>query len=58
MDFWQKKSYEKGSIVQFSDQRGKMRKGKFLGLDELGSLIIDDISGVKKLYSGDVHFGS
>ena len=56
--FWQKKSYEKGSIVQFSDQRGKMRKGKFLGLDELGSLIIDDISGVKKLYSGDVYFGS
>ena len=58
LDFWQKKSYEKGSIVQFSDQRGKMRKGKFLGLDELGSLIIDDISGVKKLYSGDVYFGS
>ena len=58
LDFWQKKSYEKGSIVQFSDQRGKMSKGKFLGLDELGSLIIDDISGVKKLYSGDVYFGS
>ena len=58
LDFWQKKSFEKGSIVQFSDQRGKLRKGKFLGLDELGSLIIDDISGVKKLYSGDVYFGS
>ena len=58
--FWifGKKSYEKGSIVQFSDQRGKIKKGKFLGLDELGGLIIDDISGVKKLYSGDVYFGS
>ena len=58
LDVWQEKSYEKGSIVQFSDQRGKIKKGKFLGLDELGGLMIDDMSGVKKMYSGDVYFGS
>ena len=58
LELWQKKSYEPGSIIQFSDQKGKIKKGKFLGLDELGGLMIDDISGVKKIYSGDVYFGS
>ncbi len=57
LKFWQKKSYEIGSIVQFSDKKGKINKGKFLGLDELGGLIIEDIAGVKKIYSGDVYFG-
>ena len=58
LELWQKKSYKKGSIIQFSDQKGKIKKGKFLGLDELGGLMIDEISGVKKIYSGDVYFGS
>ena len=58
LKYWQEKSYEKGSIVQFSDQKGVIKKGKFLGLDELGGLMIEDSSGVKKMYSGDVYFGS
>ena len=57
LEFWQKKSYGRGSIVHFSDEKGKIKKGRFLGLDELGGLMIDDISGVKKMYSGDVYFG-
>ena len=58
LEFWQEKSYEKGSIIRFHDEKGKIKKGKFLGLDEVGGLIIDEISGVKKIYSGDVYFGS
>ena len=36
----------------------KVKTGTFLGLDELGGLIVGENSGVKKIYSGDVYFGS
>ncbi len=58
LDFWKRRSYDKGSILQISDSRGGFISGKFLGLDEIGGLIVRDNSGTKKIYSGDVYFGS
>ena len=58
LKLWKHRSYDKGSKVQVSDNKGGVNLGKYLGLDELGGLIISDNSGNKKIYSGDVYFGS
>ena len=58
LKLWQARSYDKGSKVQISDNKGEINSGTFLGLDEIGGLILGDITGVKKIYSGDVYFGS
>ena len=58
LNIWQLKSYDKGTMVRFSDAKGKVQMGTFLGLDEIGGLIIGENSGIKKIYSGDVYFGS
>ena len=58
LKLWKHRSYDKGTRVQVSDNKGGVNSGKFLGLDELGGLIVKDNSGTKKVYSGDVYFGS
>ena len=58
LKLWQARSYDKGSKVQISDNKGKINSGTFLGLDEIGGLILGENTGVKKIYSGDVYFGS
>ena len=55
---WQDRTYDKGSKIRFSDFKGKMNTGIFLGLDEIGGLIFGENTGIKKIYSGDVYFGS
>ena len=55
---WKQRSYDKGTQIQVSDNKGGVYSGKFLGLDEVGGLIVSDSSGTKKIYSGDVYFGS
>ncbi len=57
LDIWQARSYDKGSRVQISDNKGEINSGTFLGLDEIGGLILGENTGVKKIYSGDVYFG-
>ncbi len=58
LNFWQARSYDKGSKVKFSIKKGEIKTGTFLGLDELGGLIICENTGIKKIYSGDVYFRS
>ena len=58
LKLWRHRSYDKGTQIQVSDNKGGVNSGKFLGLDELGGLIMSDNSGTKKIYSGDVYFGS
>ena len=58
LKLWQARSYDKGSKVQISDNKGEINSGTFLGLDEIGGLILGEDTGVKKIYSGDVYFGS
>ena len=58
LKLWQTRSYDKGASIKFSDKEGEIKVGIFLGLDELGGLIVGENSGVKKIYSGDVYFGS
>ena len=58
LNLWQARSYDKGSKVEISDSKGKINSGTFLGLDEIGGLILGENTGVKKIYSGDVYFGS
>ena len=58
LKLWQARSYDKGSKVQVSDYKGEINSGTFLGLDEIGGLILGENTGVKKIYSGDVYFGS
>ncbi len=58
LNLWKPRSYDKGTIIQISDNKGKVNTGKFLGLDKIGGLIVSDNSGTKKIYSGDVYFGS
>jgi len=58
LKLWQASSYDKGSKVQISDNKGEINSGTFLGLDEIGGLILGENTGVKKIYSGDVYFGS
>ena len=58
LKLWQARSYDKGSRVQISDNKGEINSGTFLGLDEIGGLILGENTGVKKIYSGDVYFGS
>ena len=58
LKLWQARSYDKGSKVQISDNKGEINSGTFLGLDEIGGLIVGENNGVKKIYSGDVYFGS
>ncbi len=58
LELWQARSTEIGTIIKFSNENGEIKSGKFLGLDEIGGLIVGENSGVKKIYSGDVYFGS
>ncbi len=58
LKLWQARSYDKGSKVQVTDNKGKINSGSFLGLDEIGGLILGENTGIKKIYSGDVYFGS
>ena len=58
LNLWKSRSYDKGTTIQISDNRGGVNTGKFIGLDEIGGLIVIDNSGIKKIYSGDVYFGS
>ena len=58
LKLWKHRSYDKGTPIQISDNKGGVSLGKFLGLDEIGGLIVSDHSGAKKIYSGDVYFGS
>ena len=58
LKFWEPLSYDKGTKVHIFDEKGKPKTGKFLGLDEMGGLIVDEKSGLKKIYSGNVYFGS
>tara|TARA_Y100001968_G_scaffold329777_1_gene379911 strand:+ start:2578 stop:3234 length:657 start_codon:yes stop_codon:yes gene_type:complete len=58
LSVWQTRSYDKGTMIQIFDNKRKLKTGTFLGLDELGGLIVGENSGVKKIYSGDVYFGS
>ena len=55
---WQARSYNKGSKINISDNKGEISTGTFLGLDEIGGLIFGENTGIKKIYSGDVYFGS
>ena len=57
LKLWQARSYDKGSKVQISDNKGEINSGTFLGLDEIGGLILGENTGIKKIYSGDVYFG-
>ena len=58
LKLWERRSYDKGTQIQVSDNKRGVSSGMFLGLDELGGLIVSDGSGTKKIYSGDVYFGS
>ena len=58
LKLWKHRSYDKGTQIQVSDNKGGVNSGTFLGLDELGGLILRHNSGIKKIYSGDVYFGS
>ena len=58
LNLWKRRSYDKGTTIQISDNRGGVNSGIFIGLDEIGGLIVSDTSGTKKIYSGDVYFGS
>ncbi len=58
LNLWQARSYDKGSEVIISNNKGEINSGTFLGLDEIGGLILRENTGVKKIYSGDVYFGS
>ena len=58
LKLWQTRSYDRGAIIKFSGKKGEINSGIFLGLDEIGGLIVSESSGVKKIYSGDVYFGS
>ena len=58
LKLWKHRSYDIGTQIQVSDNKGGVNSGKFLGLDEIGGLIMSDNSGTKKIYSGDVYFGS
>ena len=58
LNLWEPRSYDKGTPIQISDNRGGVNMGLFLGLDEIGGLIVSDKSGTKKIYSGDIYFGS
>ena len=55
---WQARSFDKGSKIHISDNKGEINTGTFLGLDEIGGLIFGEHTGIKKIYSGDVYFGS
>ena len=58
MNLWKLRSYDIGTIIQISDNKGGIKTGTFVGLDEIGGLIVSDNSGTKRIYSGDVYFGS
>ena len=58
LNLWKRRSYDKGTTIQISDNRGGVNSGIFIGLDEIGGLIVSDSSGTKKIYSGDVYFRS
>ena len=58
LNFWELRSYDKGTLVNISDFKGHVHTGLFLGLDQIGGLIVGNSSGVKQVYSGDVYFGS
>ena len=58
LKLWKHRSYDKGTPIEVSDNKGGVNSGTFLGLDELGGLILRHNSGIKKIYSGDVYFGS
>ena len=58
LKLWLARSYDRGSKVQLSDNKGEIISGTFLGLDEIGGLILGEDTGVRKIYSGDVYFGS
>ena len=57
LNLWKPRSYDIGTLIQISDNKGGINTGTFLGLDEIGGLIVSDNSGTKKIYSGDVYFG-
>ena len=46
LKLWQARSYDKGSKVQISDNKGEINSGTFLGLDEIGGLIVGENDGV------------
>ena len=58
LNLWKPRSYDIGTTIQISDNKGEIKTGTFLGLDEVGGLMVSDNSGTKKIYSGDVYFGS
>ena len=58
LKLWQTRSYDRGAIIKFSGKKGEIKSGIFLGLDEMGGLMVRENSGIKKIYSGDVYFGS
>ena len=58
LTLWQARSYDKGSKIHISDSKGEINTGTFLGIDEIGGLIFGENTGIKKIYSGDVYFGS
>ena len=58
LNLWKPRSYDIGTLIKISDSKGGTNTGTFLGLDEIGGLIVSDNSGTKKIYSGDVYFGS
>ena len=58
LKLWQTRSYDRGAVIKFSGKKGEIKSGIFLGLDEIGGLIVGESSGVEKIYSGDVYFGS
>ena len=58
LNFWKPRSYDIGTKIHISDNEGGTKTGTYLGLDEIGGLIVSDNSGTKKLYSGDIYFGS
>ena len=58
LKLWQARSYDKGSKIHIFNNKREIKTGTFLGLDEIGGLILGEDTGVKKIYSGDVYFGS
>ena len=58
LSLWKSRSYDIGTLIQISDNQGGIKTGTFLGLDEIGGLIVRDKTGTKRIYSGDVYFGS
>ncbi len=58
LNLWKSRSYDKGTVIRISDSKGRIDTGTYLGIDEIGGLIVSDNSGTKKVYSGDVYFGS